>query len=138
MTGRARTDALYLGHPTKSQKKRNAELNRADVGKTLVVDIRLPSDVVLVVRRSATYLKQVHGHGDMALQHYSVQVIPHHSLRVLALMMVATEGVAVIRVNARLPRAAASQIIHVDCHCGRYGCCGGLKQLEVVQALLEK
>lgn len=74
----------------------------------------------------------------MALQHYSVQVIPHHSLRVLALMMVATEGVAVIRVNVRLPRAAASQIIHVDRQCGRYGCCGRLKQLEVVQALLEK
>lgn len=57
MTRRARTDALYLDHPTKSQKKRNAELNRADVGKTLVVNKRLPSDVVLVVRRSATYLK---------------------------------------------------------------------------------
>lgn len=114
MTGRAKTDALYLGHPIKSQKKRDAELNRADVGKTLVADRRLPSDVFLVVRCSATYLKQVHGHGEMALQHYSVQVIAHHSLRILAVMMVATEGDAVIRVKARLPRAAASQIIHVD------------------------
>lgn len=52
--------------------------------------------------------------------------------------MVATEGVAVIRVNARLPRAAASQIIDVYRHGGKYGCCGGLKQLEFVQALLEK